>query len=364
MNKLKNILVVLLPVFTLLSTGSIYATNFVCAQDLDGNGDVTGIGENASCSTVGGEQFCSVGAQTCSLDAGTAKYTCPTAGNSCVAVDGIQKCSINPCIDLDADDTETETSPDLNLPSLDDGHRDVDGACTETAIIFEGKGMRCRYKGWGGLADNCCKSSGKVLSDSTGSYVTTMVTSVAMSATWSVLSAGYTGFVEAYAFFGDVEMAGAGAEVAAQGALEGFTIDPTTIAISLAIKVFMDMMGCEQSEQEAAIYKGSGYCHEIGSFCSKKIKFIGCVERSKGMCCFNSKLARILQEQGRVQMGKDWGSAKNPSCGGFSPNEFQSLDFSRIDLAEYYGDIKSKGDSLIQKKITDGVADYYNQIRK
>jgi hypothetical protein len=77
----------------------VHASNFVCAQDLDGNGDIDGIGENASCQTIGTEQFCSIGAQVCNNISNT--YSCPTAGKSCVDVGGIQKCSINPCIDLD-----------------------------------------------------------------------------------------------------------------------------------------------------------------------------------------------------------------------------------------------------------------------
>ncbi len=481
----------LFAVFTLSNTANIYASNFVCAQDLDGNGDVTGIGENASCQVIGTEQFCSVGAQICNVAAtynykcslddstyddenscksscmhqikdiqtveiidffnydssifwfsatytpeqiifypkssswseytkdgvefkkgsfitrqdhpdsstpfyalrytGTATsltapvetgscsknnisniYSCPTVGNSCVDVGGIQKCSINSCIDLDADNTITETSPDLDTPNADDGNRDVDGACTERALIFDGKGMRCRYKGWFGLADNCCKSSGQVLSDSTGSYATTMATKVAMSATWHVLKGAYASYHAQLTYNLGAGMSTTAAAANAstyaasggQAAMSSFSIDPTTLAISLAIKVFMDMMGCEQSEQEAAIYKGSGYCHEVGSFCSKKIALLGCVEKSKSMCCFNSKLARILQEQGRVQLGKSWGAVENPSCGGFNPAEFQALDFSRIDMSEYYGDIQSKGQSLIQNNITDSVQDYYRQIKQ
>ena len=50
-------------------------------------------------------------------------------------------------------------------------------------------------------------------------------------------------------------------------------------------------------------------------------------------CNFNSKLARIINEQGRPQLNKGWGSASNPECKGFTPEEFQKLDFSKIDFA-------------------------------
>lgn len=406
MNKAR--LVLLTGLIYLGSVPTLQATDFVCSQDLDGNGDVLGVGEHASCSMINAQLFCGVGAQDCMLEQtpkeyecsgdGTRyntedachdncnsgsisqepvscnvievpnpdpHYICPTLGSACVNVGGVQQCSVNPCVDLDAlEDASITTPPDLPPNTADNGHRDENGVCTDTVLLFNGKPMRCRYKGWFGLADDCCESSGQVLSDSTGSYLTTMITSTALSATWEVLSAGYTAFTAemTIANGAGIEFAATQAQWAAESALSNFSIDPTTIAISLAIKVFIKMMGCEQVEQEAAIYQGSGYCHEVGSFCSKKVVLLGCVEKSKGLCCFNSKLARIMQQQGRVQLGIDWGNPKSPSCGGFSPEQFQALDFNRIDMSEYYGDIQTRGESLIQEGITEHVEDYYNKI--
>jgi len=34
-----------------------------------------------------------------------------------------------------------------------------------------------------------------------------------------------------------------------------------------------------------------------------------------------------------------WGTAKHPYCRGFTPEEFQSIDFSKVDLTEYYGTV-------------------------
>jgi conjugal transfer mating pair stabilization protein TraN len=66
------------------------------------------------------------------------------------------------------------------------------------------------------------------------------------------------------------------------------------------------------------------------------------VEKKEGYCCFNSRLARIIQEQGRAQLGKSWGSAKSPECSGFTLAEFESLDFSQIDLTEFIREIQPK----------------------
>jgi len=59
------------------------------------------------------------------------------------------------------------------------------------------------------------------------------------------------------------------------------------------------------------------------------------VQKKKTYCCFGSPLARIAAEQGRIQLGFDFGTAKSPNCRGFTPEEFQKLDFSKIDFSEW-----------------------------
>ena len=81
-------------------------------------------------------------------------------------------------------------------------------------------------------------------------------------------------------------------------------------------------------------------CHGVGSYCSKRIPIIGqCVETTETYCCFNSRLARILNEQGRAQLGRAWGGAQSPDCSGFTIAQLQALDFSRMDLSEFYAEI-------------------------
>ena len=45
-----------------------------------------------------------------------------------------------------------------------------------------------------------------------------------------------------------------------------------------------------------------------------------------------------MHEQGRPQLqsfSAGWGSAQNPICRGFTPEEFQTLNFSIMDLSEW-----------------------------
>jgi conjugal transfer mating pair stabilization protein TraN len=78
----------------------------------------------------------------------------------------------------------------------------------------------------------------------------------------------------------------------------------------------------------------------VGSYCSSRLPIIRvCIETTESYCCFNSRLARILNEQGRAQLGRGWGGAESPDCSGFTVAQLQALDFSRMNLAEFYAEI-------------------------
>jgi hypothetical protein len=53
-------------------------------------------------------------------------------------------------------------------------------------------------------------------------------------------------------------------------------------------------------------------------------------------------LARIVQEAGHAQLGKTWGDAKGPSCGGFTVEEFEKIDLTNVDFSDFYADTLSK----------------------
>jgi len=88
---------------------------------------------------------------------------------------------------------------------------------------------------------------------------------------------------------------------------------------------------CNNSEKELKKKRQADLCTYVGEFCSKRRK-MGlvrmCVERKRSYCCFNSNLARILQECGRPQVGKGWGDARNPNCSGYTIDEFSRVDFT------------------------------------
>jgi hypothetical protein len=100
-----------------------------------------------------------------------------------------------------------------------------------------------------------------------------------------------------------------------------------------------DLIQCEADERETVRQRELGQCHYVGNYCSERDWLGGCLARTYSYCCFPSMLARIVQEQGRPQLDRDWGKSKEPSCEGFTIEEFQNLDWSKIDLSEFYDSI-------------------------
>ena len=138
-----------------------------------------------------------------------------------------------------------------------------------------------------------------------------------------------------YGFTASFGAAAAGATtIGTYGSLT-FAFDPYSLAISVAIMVIQDILSCEQEEKMLAMRKGQNLCRFTGSYCSMKIPIIGvCLQTTESYCCFNSRLARIINTSGGAQIGKPV-----TDCAGFTPTEFASLDFSRIDLAEFTNEI-------------------------
>ena len=94
------------------------------------------------------------------------------------------------------------------------------------------------------------------------------------------------------------------------------------------------LAGCSASERELARERHAGNTHYLGTRCAKKTLFGICIRYEKVWCTFGSKLGRILQEQGRRQLGRGWGD-----CRGFTVAEIESIDFASLDLSEFTGNL-------------------------
>jgi conjugal transfer mating pair stabilization protein TraN len=133
-------------------------------------------------------------------------------------------------------------------------------------------------------------------------------------------------------------------------------------AIAALATPFLTMFLCSGEEMMLDVKDRMGLCHYVGTYCSDKVIGV-CISKTRNYCCFESKLSRIIQEQGRSQLGKSWGTPKTPDCKGFSPEEFQRLDLSRMDFTEVYNEFidAAKVPDEIQTsiEIQEKIEEYY-----
>ncbi|MEO1280114.1 MAG: conjugal transfer protein TraN [Pseudomonadota bacterium] len=374
---------------------------FMCFQDLDADGDFDGLNESGTCSVPG---LCPIDKVACTVSSVPA-FVCPTPGeilNACtptggfceypnpvdpvdtlpapcvanptppptpscpldpavpcvIDTDGVSKCSLIPCQDVSGTPTVDESRPREHV--IDDGARDPFGNCVDELRIFNGFEMDCRPPGLQTVFMNCCKDRGRIIHDSTGGGLAGSITTA--QGTIQGFTAIFSGMKAAHAAF----QAGATASSAASSGASAFigAFDPTSLVAAAAIALIVDLLnlGCDAQDMETGTLRGSGMCHEVGEYCS--VRIFGCVQKKKAHCCFNSMLGRIIQEQGRPQLAAFtalpdiWGTPEDPICRGFTPEEFQALDFSAMDLSEYYGELALEAEAAMQTYVQDGIDEY------
>ena len=98
--------------------------------------------------------------------------------------------------------------------------------------------------------------------------------------------------------------------------------------------LLVGLANCSAEERELAEERNAGNTHYLGRYCSRRTLFGVCIRRSRAWCVFGSKLGRILQQQGRAQLGIGWSS-----CRGFTVAEVESIDFVDLDLSEFTQDL-------------------------
>lgn len=125
----------------------------------------------------------------------------------------------------------------------------------------------------------------------------------------------------------------------------------------------LSLSRCSGQEKALALKKSKGLCHYIGTYCSKKV--LGkCVTKKSTYCCFNSKLSRIFQQQGRQQLGLSFGSSQTPNCRGLTTDELQRIDFSKFDLEELFADLITNAKSKMLKVFPNQTSDQMPVLQK
>lgn len=159
--------------------------------------------------------------------------------------------------------------------------------------------------------------------------------------------AGYgavAGFGAGAAAAGGAAGASAGGAFAASAAF-----GPALVAV-LVIAIIMSFAACTPEDMKTQLKLGAPrICHYVGSYCNKPDGLGGCITTMQSHCCFNSRLARIIQEGAKNQIPAlgGWGQAKTPNCAGLKVADLANIDFSKIDFTEFEQDVVAKTKPIV-----------------
>lgn len=357
-----------------------------CYQKQNTYACLTGVVDTSECDGYAANPNCSLQSSLCDQEdvvSGqctfeTRTYRCmssPPQASTATDCSGKLFCQNGNCFDRGY-----ENDPDFaRSMALMEAAREAGVYGNETSI-FSGTDSRCKIKLFG--LKNCCKKSG----GGSGMSNASMALTVGMQAGKlfgspymydAMFASDIPWLVEravdawsATAWTSSTSFYGLTFSFSPTAGLQFVSFDFTSFAIQVGLMVLQELMSCDQSEQILAMRRGQNLCVEVGTYCSKKLRiFKKCIEKTKSYCCYNSRLARIINEQGRAQIGKSWGSPKSPNCSGFTQSEFEAIDFSRIDLSEFMSeimanikmpDVGSMGQQ-IQSVVQQKVQNYYQR---
>ena len=262
-------------------------------------------------------------AKLCPLNTASTQYACIVNGT------GDLQCSPNACVDLNAT-APIITSVTPTYLTNDGTVSNSTGSCAGQLYIFSGRPLQCKI---GGIQTNyfdCC--------DPGPDYIT-------------LIEAGLV----------------SGGIVYGTMATEFLIGSVNSSQSCSAINSLLNLNNC--SPDSALVVDGvnNKAAHYVGEYCVDHWAVIGCVQQSKMYCVFSSELARVIAEQGRPQLtdfGSDggWGTATSPNCRGFTPQEFQMLDFSKMNLSEWINDMTTTSIPQVQQNVTANINNFYNNV--
>lgn len=118
--------------------------------------------------------------------------------------------------------------------------------------------------------------------------------------------------------------------------------------------VSIKLASCDADEKELAELRKKNRCVQVGTYCAEKVLGV-CVRKKTSFCCYGTKLAKIVQEQGKRQLGLGFGSPKHPECQGLTAEQLSRLDFSRIDFSDVFSEVVGRTRTPNPEKIVSGI---------
>ena len=132
--------------------------------------------------------------------------------------------------------------------------------------------------------------------------------------------------------------------------------------VILIITIYQYLSSCSQEEMQLSLLRGKGLCHDVGTYCSDSILGV-CLQTTDSFCCFDSKFALDVNEGGRPQIGKSWGTPQSPNCSGFSITDIGNINFGAINFTNAFGDIAANtnvpNSATLQSEVSNKINTYY-----
>lgn len=97
---------------------------------------------------------------------------------------------------------------------------------------------------------------------------------------------------------------------------------------------------CTKDENYLMEQRQKNLCVYVGKKSSKKLGVTTVIKHH--FCCFSNILEKIIQVQGRAQLGINFGSGGSPDCRGLTLEELERIDFSLIDFSEFAQEIQKR----------------------
>lgn len=118
---------------------------------------------------------------------------------------------------------------------------------------------------------------------------------------------------------------------------------------------------CSAEEKGLGEAKKKKLTIKLGEYCAEEVLSV-CIRKKQSYCQFDSKMARIIQEQGKVQLGISFGDKKNPNCIGITPEQMQQLDFSKIDFSDFYEDMEEGMELPDMEHLQNTIKDKFTDV--
>lgn len=138
------------------------------------------------------------------------------------------------------------------------------------------------------------------------------------------------------------------------------SFNPYVFAAMVAIQVIQALAACSEEEQMLAMHRGASLSTFIKQECTSRIPIIDtCIEWTSSYCSFNSVLAKIINIQGKPQLGLNIAN-----CAGMTPEQLSKLDFTKIDMSEFTEGLVNNAKSNLPTNITQNYTPVMNSTGK